>query len=499
VPRFIAILLPLMLAALARPAPAQPENAAGDTPASPPAAMDPLAARQNIVRDRLTQLEDRMFRLATELAESEPDHAARLRAAVERAREALLRQQLDETVRLLDANDWAAATNRQQKVLRDLEAVLDELLEDKTNTAAIEQRLAELQSLRDRLTALVNDQQQLADQTAPAERRPAPASPVTQNAQPTTAPASQPAPAASAETLAQSQRAIEARTRDLADAMHRDETTPAPGAAGVKNAAEPMQHAAGHLDQDERPQARDAQDQALEQLADAARQLDGAIRQLQQARQDELRRLLEARFREMLARQLEINAQTTTLAAIDADAWTRAQRLRAAALGDRERDLAALADDAKQRLAKDATTLVLPVLVQQLRDDLNAAADRLAAADAGPQTRDLQNAVVVTLQHLVSALQASNDAASAAPPQAAPQAGPNAPPGLLPPTAELRLLRDAQQAVRDRTEILHRRTDPDAPVTPEHQADLQRVAERQQQLAETARQIVNHLTGDRPK
>ena len=68
---FVPLFLCLQTLAIAQDTNPTPEN---DQP------INPLVAKQEMIRDRLVRLEDRMFRLREKLLDDEPDNAARVDA-----------------------------------------------------------------------------------------------------------------------------------------------------------------------------------------------------------------------------------------------------------------------------------------------------------------------------------------------------------------------------------------------------------------------------------
>ncbi|HEM46863.1 MAG TPA: hypothetical protein ENO23_07445, partial [Alphaproteobacteria bacterium] len=195
----------------------------------PDSERTPLAAKQELVRDRMARLEDRMFRLADELAKTEPDQAERLRRGLQRARELLLRPRMEEVVRLLDHADLAEASEKEKVILRDLDAVLESLLEDLQDPQAAAKRAEALEHYRQRVNELIEEQQQL--------RRDGDAPPATQ-------PASDDAKA---------QRQIAEKTGKLAEQMAEPSESEldqaAPGTDDVESAKKHMDDAAEDLEQ----------------------------------------------------------------------------------------------------------------------------------------------------------------------------------------------------------------------------------------------------------
>ena len=99
----------------------------------PPAAngnaeADPLAAKQQIARDRMVQLEDRMYRLIEKLAAGEPEQAKRLEDALRKSKELLIRRHMDEVIELLDKGDLSSAADKESAVGKGIAQLLAILL-----------------------------------------------------------------------------------------------------------------------------------------------------------------------------------------------------------------------------------------------------------------------------------------------------------------------------------------------------------------------------------
>ncbi len=137
------------------------------------AAKDPLATKQEIVRDRMTQLEDRMFRLTENLAPSHPEQAERLAGALRRARELLIRRNMDETIALLDEGHLTEAADRELVIVKGLEHLLKLLLEDPDNTRQRKKEIDQLREFRNQVRELLEAERELkarADAAGRGER-----------------------------------------------------------------------------------------------------------------------------------------------------------------------------------------------------------------------------------------------------------------------------------------------------------------------------------------
>lgn len=149
---------------------AQESPATAPAAESPLRARDPLATKQQIVRDRMTQLEDRMFRLIEKLAKTEPEQAARLEAAMKRAQEMLIRRNMDDAIQLLEDSKLTDAADRQAAALKGLENVLKILLEEGDNTKERQAAIDRLQTYRDRVQRLLEDERKLKARADAAPR-----------------------------------------------------------------------------------------------------------------------------------------------------------------------------------------------------------------------------------------------------------------------------------------------------------------------------------------
>lgn len=688
--------------------------AEGSAPGTPESSQQPLATKQQIVRDRMAQLEDRMYRLSEQLAAAEPQQAERLSKALQRARQLLISRHMEETIALLDQNELSGAADRQMAIMKDLEQVLKLLLEDPDNKKERDEEIKRLEAYRKqvaemlrrqrelkaqadaaprlarmlaglqaaiaRLEKLIAEQQQTTDHTRQAAQagdasaaaklaesqkqirskteslnqdlsNPArmgdqsssgeesgestPGSPA-QGSSPPSGTASQPEtersgtpehtddhhgrdehedsaePAenrvergiqkardelgqasgemkaaeqelgnkAAADAVpvqkkagesleralhqlkqqekqarqlldqaeaARQQRQLEQQAGKLAEEMKGDAQAgenqspstpkepndkggqgkgeskdgqqgdgeqgqsggksdggksppkspkpPAPGRQNVEQAGKHMEDAAQDLDQNKPVDASPDQQRAIEELEQAQRELEQVLEQLRREQQEEILRGLESRFRGMLARQLTINKGTTDLDAKGQAAWTHADELTLAGLALDEANLANEAGEALHILKEDATTIVFPRIVEQLRGDMQDVSGRLKGRSTGAGTQALEAEIVTTLEELIDAIkemrQQLQSGEGGSPGGGG--GGQNAP--LLPDSAELKLLRSLQVRVNHRTGAFFQAHGAPQERTSEQARELERIAERQKEVAEMARKMNERQTG----
>ncbi|HUU82483.1 MAG TPA: DUF4175 family protein [Phycisphaerae bacterium] len=558
-PRFIKVLWTALLACAAS------AFAQQDAP-QPTEITKPLPAKQQMIQDRIRRLQDRMFRLYEKLAETEPDNAAKLSAALERIGRSDIDDKVEELVAMLaDDAQLLRAHDEQEQLLADLEGVLtllmqhgdaenrrqrieqlrrlgrelEELLEeqqqqrsDASRSAAAARRAGQIGQALQRLDKLIEqqqaqreaadespadqspqaatDQQQLAeqaDQLAQDVRdiEPVPDAEAAPDAQEPTGQAADSIDSAAenmrgaadkveqgdtsgarqeqdqalddlrrarhrlqeeAERLSEEtppgdptdagteQRKTADKTGDLADRMKgaqpggRAEQQPAPGQQNVEQAQGHMLDAADDLDRQNPDEATEDQDRAIDELNDARRQLEDELHQLRREERAELLRDLEGRFAEMLSRQLAINTDTVAIHARGTPALTRPDRLRVAELAEGQRELAAEAGTCLHILQEEGTTIAFPRVVEQIQQDMSVAADRLSSLSVGPLTQAIQEQIAAALRELIEAVQRKQDQEGQPDGQEG-QPGDSSP--LLPPSAELKLLRAAQVRINVRT------------------------------------------------
>lgn len=442
-----------------------------------------LAARQALVRERLNQLEDRLFRLARRESDVDPDQRRRLEDALRRSRELLIRRAMDQAVQALQQADLSAAADRQEEAARALELVLELLLREPDPAARLQAEQRGLSERLQQVQALLARQRELTDRT----RQEASASPTT------SAPSDRPGLAEAQRQLQRSTEALAAR--ESPDSPSSDPGSPdaAPAGAELKQAAGHMADAAGKLDHAAPAEATDPQRRAAEALEQAAARLQRMLEAAQQELRELLRKAVEQRLRAMADRQAEINAATAGLDRSMAAADHRPDGRALAELADNQDQLAAEAGALLDMLADREDVVALPLVLETVRTDMAASAIRLKRAELGEGTLNLQQRILENLRSCLESLEPSSPAAGRNPSDGQPgDDSRGGSPGLLPAEAELKLLRAAQVQLMTLTAGL----DAAADLSAEARGDaLREVSRRQVRLAEAARRMARSLEG----
>jgi hypothetical protein len=260
-----------------------------------------------------------------------------------------------------------------------------------------------------------------------------------------------------------------------------------PGQKNLDQAEQEMNGAAESLEGDKPQEATPKQDNAIAELEQAQQELEQALEQLRKEQREETLRDLEARFREMLSKQRPINESTLALDQMGKGRFGRAEELQLADLSAAQRALAEQASTCLHILDEEGTTIAFPRVVEQLAEDMGSSAERLAALDVALITQTIQQEIIDTLEQLLEAvkkMQQENE-------QQAGQQSPSSDkePPLLPPSAELKLLRASQMRVNTRTTAINESAGKGIESPQSAGQALRKLAARQVECAEIAKQM----------
>ncbi len=298
------------------------------------------------------------------------------------------------------------------------------------------------------------------------------------------------------ESLSEAQEQAGDQAGALAEEMQGDPSEsqqPVPGMENVEVAKQQMDSAAGQLQEQNPAAAEQQQQQAIEQLEKAKSSVQERINQLKRELQDQKLEELEKKFSDMVVKQQAVNRRTIELDDIPQADWKRRQQLQAIEQGRQQNSLAELAAECLQVLHDDGTTIVLPQLVELLREDMLVAAGRLADLRCGSVTQAIQREIIAALENILDAIEQEqrSDGQSGNQQEQQQQAQEGDPP-LLPASAELKLLANLQESVFRRTRALHRAGGQNA-------EQLGRIARRQSDVARMATEMSSRMERPQPK
>lgn len=262
-----------------------------------------------------------------------------------------------------------------------------------------------------------------------------------------------------------------------------------PGQRPLEEAIPHQQDATKNLEDNLPDDAVENQQKAIEKLEQAKEDLEERLDQLRREQQEQLLAALESRFRAMLSRQLEVNKSTNRLIDLGVDHWKRSDQLEMAELSEKQRWVGDQADEALFLLTEEGSTVVLPPLLEDVRDDARDVADRLAAARADREVRALQAELESVLRDMIDAVKKQQEELE----QGGGGGGGGGSPPLLPGSAELKLLRSCQLRINTSTEKMHDELNTGSEDGDGLRAAIDRLATKQEKVAEMAKAMHESL------
>lgn len=277
----------------------------------------------------------------------------------------------------------------------------------------------------------------------------------------------------------------------------------------VQEAEKYQERAEDNLRKDNRKDAGDDEQVALDKLNQAKKALEDLLRQLREEEIERLLARLEQRCRRMLALQIGVRDDTvaldktiTTTSAKD-ELGIRANRSASNVLSDREEEIIKEARAGLKLLEEEGSAVAFAEVFSQVKGDMEVVAERLRKTDTGVVTVTIENQIIETLQEMIEALKkAQADNKNKSKPG---QSGPSGPPPdqkLLDLLAELKMIRSMQKRVNARTELYGKQyageqaPQPENSVAPEErekyeriQTELKDLSKRQQKISKVTHDI----------
>ncbi len=264
------------------------------------------------------------------------------------------------------------------------------------------------------------------------------------------------------------------------------------GRKRVQQAEERMRDARRRLEQANRRGADDEQEKALAELKLAKAGLEEILRQLREEEVERVLAALESRFRKMLEMQLAVNEGTVRLDSIAEDQRDHDVEIESGKLSRKESLITAEADKTLSLLREEGSSVAFPETVGQMREDMDQVAGRLARANVGHITQDVEKDIVASLEEMIAALQKAQKEQQMRRGGGGHGGGGNQEQPLLDQIAELKMIRSLQMQVNSRTQRYSKLlTDGAEQATePDLVEALKRLGEREERVYRTTRDIV---------
>jgi hypothetical protein len=220
----------------------------------------------------------------------------------------------------------------------------------------------------------------------------------------------------------------------------------------VREAQKAMDDARKKLDEAKREGAAEDQEQARRKLEEAKAKLEEVLRQLREEEVERSLALLEARFRKMLQMQTEVYEGTVRVDRVKPEDRTHNEEIEAGRLSRRQRSILDELNGAETLLREDGTSVAFPEAVDELREDMEQVASRLAEAKVDQITQLTEQDIIAALEEMIAAFQKAQKENEQKKQQQQPQqAGEQQEPPLVDALAELKMIRALQMRVNKRT------------------------------------------------
>lgn len=262
---------------------------------------------------------------------------------------------------------------------------------------------------------------------------------------------------------------------------------PTPGRQRVRQAVPQQKGASEDLKEEKRPDAGKKQDKALDELNKAVQELEKRLKQLRE--EEAMRRLagLEARCNRMVQLQTAVYESTK---AIDGGVQkaggqkSTADIQKAQTQSDREREIVAEADKTLDLLKAEGSAVAFAGVLQEVREDMVGVQRRLAGADVGAVTQEVEANIIALLKEMAAALKKQQQEMQQQQQANQPPSGPPPNQALVNKIAELKLIRSLQTQVNARTKLYGAKSPGEQASDPQLAAELRTLAARQVKIEE---------------
>ena len=428
--------------------------------------LDRIEERQRDLADQARQAIEDMRRRADGLEDADPQSAAAMKSAADTGEQRELPREMDNAADRVDQNQMQTAQTSQRAARQTLQRMLDDIRD--TKRARAEELIRRLASLIESIHRLITVQENelVALAMAKAESdfsgRDRAMIRLNQNTQ---------AVAVEARTAGQEARRIARLLDRAADAQ---------GASVIALRDRPVDWAA----------AQEAENRALELLQEARQLAEHLQEEAEQREVLRQREELIAAYRAFAERQVAVRSDAVELA--QHEKLDRRQLVEARRLSRAQDEIRRGLDDLRAQTSELSDSLVF-AHVHALMDRLSGrVSEGLLNGDVGVEVTDRQQHIADSIGRLIKALEELLQPPDEFAQQPAGGGGGGGQPRLIPPVAELRLLREMQEQVYNQTRDIDTRSDLEPARRRERLTEL---STHQRELLDIGREIAESLQG----
>ena len=343
-------------------------------------------------KQHMLELEQRMFRLAEMLKESQPEDAQRLIMGVERSREKLLVQRMADVSDLIGGLELNEASTKVDTVISELLAI-KKLLLTADLEAAIKQE--QLRKIKEAIEALDNIAEQEAEN---------------QNQSDKLAEGDNPSEAAMKGVGDAEDRNKEATDRlsDKVGDINPQDPSLQKAQKALEGASGKMGEASDQLSKSQSPSgASQSQGEARKKLDDAKKELEAARDKLQKELERKIRGLVVDNLRAMLKQQTQIREQLE-IVSDQADQGDARAIVQVRGFAAPEQEIIILAEETIELCELVEFSVALPPALAAVRDRMVYLVDDYSAGLGGPAVVESTKQVERDLEALIDAMEMSN-------------------------------------------------------------------------------------------
>lgn len=344
-----------------------------------------LSFDQEKVVAQMSELEERMYRLAETLRELEPENSSRLRLGLKFAREELIRQEMLDLKAALAQLELQAAAAQQKAVLTKLQRLQELLLSVDLDFQLKLERLRQIREIIRQLDVAIKEESR-ERQAAEALARQAP-----------------PDASKDFEQLRDDQSGnrrlsdtIGELIRGLGEIGARAQTEVGAASRSMSSAEQSLAQQAAQMAAGQQQQAQESLERAKQELEEEAERLLDELRA--EVRQKTLQALAE-----MLEKQIAVRQATEALAPLVTQG-SRQALTSVEALAANEEAIAQQATDLLTLVEETEFAIALPAALYIVRDEMGQVQLALAAGDASSQVVELERQIVADLEALIEAM-----------------------------------------------------------------------------------------------
>lgn len=260
------------------------------------------------------------------------------------------------------------------------------------------------------------------------------------------------------------------------------------GSSSASGAAESMDGAAGAMEEGDGETAEERQREAERRLRELKEELDRERTRYENIRQEELLFRIAKELAALVEGQSSVNLRVRDLddkRAASGGELSRFDRLSLVEIQEAEKGLAAKAEFVASSIEKEDSP-VYGFVLRSIAEDMGRLASELGDLETGPGVQVLGSEVLRRLQDLAEALKHRKEEMEAAqkgkPQDGGQQQNGEAKKPLVPPAAELRMLKSLQEEVNAGLDSLSGTLEAEGPLPEDAAREVDRLARRQSRL-----------------